>query len=98
MKNSVKLMIIIFLLANYSCSLKNKQENKSSLENTAEELIHKIPAGELKVLEIEGCEYIVYQDARHSNLGFGYMTHKGNCKSNIHIYKDITSMDSTIIN
>lgn len=37
----------------------------------------------IQTLELEGCEYWVYSCSR-GNLGFGFMSHKGNCKNPIH--------------
>ena len=33
-----------------------------------------------KIIEIDNCEYIVY-DAGEGYAGFGFMAHKGNCKN-----------------
>jgi len=35
------------------------------------------------VIEIDGCEYIVYSEM-HGYAGYGFMAHKGNCKNPIH--------------
>ena len=61
-------------------------EEDTQLEHQAEMTIHQIPEGDLEILEIDGCEYIIFKDARGSNHGFGYMAHKGNCKNPIHCY------------
>lgn len=37
----------------------------------------------MKTIEIEGCEYIVYS-CSSGYSGFGFMSHKGNCKNPIH--------------
>ena len=39
----------------------------------------------MKTIEIEGCEYIVYS-CSSGYSGFGFMAHKGNCKNPIHRY------------
>ena len=41
-----------------------------------------------KVVNIDGCEYIVYSVTRASS-GYGFMAHKGNCKNPIHIYNQV---------
>lgn len=38
-----------------------------------------------KIVIIDGCEYIMYSES-HGYQGYGYLTHKGNCKNPIHIY------------
>ena len=35
------------------------------------------------VVEIDGCEYIVYKNS-YGHTGSGYMSHKGDCKNPIH--------------
>ena len=35
------------------------------------------------VIEIDGCEYIVYSE-EHGYGGYAFMAHKGNCKNPIH--------------
>lgn len=61
-----------------------------SLENTFEQ----IPEDEVEVIEIEGCEYIIYKGTPDENQGFGFMSHKGNCRNPIHFYNQ--KMDSSI--
>jgi len=73
-----------------------EEESETPLEHEVEEVMHKIPEGDLEVLEIEGCEYIVYKDSRGSNHGFGYMAHKGNCKNPIHSYKTTPILKDSI--
>ena len=90
-----KTLIVIFTsisILNYSCEQPKQKDEDSVVEHKTELLIHNIPEGDLEILEIEGCEYIVYQDARNANLGYGYMSHKGNCKNPIHVYRDTTKV------
>ena len=74
-----------------SACLETKPDEDSPIEHETELITHSIPEGDLEILVIEGCEYIVYKDGRGSNHGFGYMSHKGNCNNPIHIYNDLSS-------
>ncbi len=90
MKKTFITIFISIMILNYSCDQPKQKDEDSTIEHEVESLIHNIPEGDLEILKIEGCEYIIYQDARNANLGYGYMAHKGNCKNPIHIYKDTT--------
>ena len=76
-------LIISGFLTNCSSPADNQQEVPSP-ETSVEELIHEVPSDQFQILEIEGCEYLIYKDHIGSNLGFGFMAHKGNCKNLIH--------------
>ena len=78
-----------------SCE-EQKVEEDSSLEHITEELIHNIKDGDLEILEIEGCEYLVYKEHIRANQGFGYLAHKGNCKNPIHCYNQKDESDSSV--
>ena len=58
-----------------------KQEENSLLKHQTEEPIHKIKDGDLEILEIDDCEYLLYKEHMLANNGLGYMPHTGNCKS-----------------
>lgn len=77
------LLVTVYL---YSCKPRNPLEEESSVEHQAEEEIHKIPEGDFEILEIDGCQYIVYKEVDGANKAFGYMAHKGNCTNPIHHY------------
>mgnify|MGYP001555556729 CR=1 FL=1 len=47
------------------------QEEDTPLEHQAEESIHSIQDGDLEILEIDGCEYLVYKEHLSMNQGFG---------------------------
>jgi|SaaInlStandDraft_1057018.scaffolds.fasta_scaffold01867_4 hypothetical protein len=61
---------------------------KISKSTSMEHMIHQIKENKYKVVNIEGCEYILYKDLdrTHSNHSYGFMAHKGNCKNPIHQY------------
>lgn len=85
-------MIILFA----SCE-EPKQEEDTPLEHEAEVRIHTIPEGDLEIIEIDGCEYIAFKDARGNNHGFGYLAHKGNCINPIHCHNQMMKTDSSNI-
>lgn len=41
-----------------------------------------------RVVEIDGCEYILMTESSGAYQGFGYMSHKGDCKNPIHCHND----------
>ena len=85
--NKATIFFLFFFFVFFSACLENKLEEDSPIEHQTEQTIHQIPEGDLEILLIEDCEYIVFKDGRGSNHGFGYMSHKGNCKNPIHIYQ-----------
>lgn len=94
MKSIFVLIGAFLLLILISCEERHQKED-SPLERQTEELIHKIKDGDLEILEIDGCEYLVYKEHISSNQGFGYLAHKGNCKNLIHCYNQIIESDSS---
>jgi len=73
----------------------NVDEN-NVLEKITKEQIEKINQN-LVIVEIDGCEYIIAEWKATNNRGYGFMSHKGNCKNPIHIYnqlQDTTSISS----
>lgn len=93
MKKTSIIIIGILILAFVSCEDPKKDED-TPLEHQTEELIHKIKDGDLEILEIDGCEYLIYKEHLSSNQGFGYMSHKGNCKNPIHCRNQNIESDS----
>ena len=91
----IAFFLVIFAVF-LSCEQPAVQDEDNALEHQTEEVIHKIEVGDLEILEIDGCEYIVFKDGQGTNHGFGYMAHKGNCKNPIHCYKTVTdSLDTS---
>ena len=82
------LYIFFTLVLALSCAQKEAIDEDTELEHKTEEVIHNIPEGDLEILTIDNCEYIVFKDNKGSNHGFGYMAHKGNCSNPIHLYRD----------
>ena len=61
----MKVSIILFLFFGLIISCQNKiQDEDDQLEHETEEIIHKIEEGDLEILNIDGCEYIVFKDGR----------------------------------
>ena len=88
-----KLIILILLLGGSiilsTCDPQTKQtiivEEDNVLEKITKEQITKIHQNAV-IIEIDGCEYIVAEWRSTNNRGYGFMSHKGNCKNPIHIY------------
>lgn len=87
MKHTIILTITIAFLGLASCEESKPKEEDTELEHKTEETIHAIDKGDVEILAIDGCQYIVYKEADGANLGYGYMAHKGNCNNPIHCYQ-----------
>jgi hypothetical protein len=84
MKNQfLKLFIIVSFLIS-GCKQESSKDEDSKLEHETEETIHSIKQGDVEIILIDGCEYIVYKEAEGANHAYGYMAHKGNCSNPIH--------------
>ena len=86
MKNTYYIISIVLLFMFSSCEQINKKEVDKKPEPQAEELIQNLKIGDLEILEIDNCEYIIYKKSPNRNKGFGFMSHKGNCKNPIHYH------------
>jgi predicted RNA-binding Zn ribbon-like protein len=65
---------------------KEKEKEVSETELQTEQLINEIDIHDLEILVIDNCEYIFYKKSPSTYRGFGFMSHKGNCKNPIHFY------------
>jgi len=83
MKNSIIILLTSFFILT-GCEQQPKNEEDSTLEHKTEKIIHSIKEGDVEIISIEGCEYIVYKEAEGANHAYGYMAHKGNCSNSIH--------------
>lgn len=90
-----RVVICIFFLL-VGCEPPSPPEEGTKLEHQTESLIHKIKDGNLEILEMEGCEYILYKGSVGANHAYGYMAHKGNCKNPIHCYHYDNSLPDTV--
>ena len=84
-----KILIISFVATFFiltGCEETVQKDEDTPLEHKAEEIIHSILKGDVEVLVIDGCQYIVYKEVEGTNLAYGFMAHKGNCNNPIHCY------------
>ena len=83
MKNSIAILVcFIFLLT--GCEEQTKNEEDTPLEHDVESTIHSIKEGDVEIISIDDCDYIVFKEKVGANHAYGYMAHKGNCKNPIH--------------
>ena len=80
--------ILLFFLS--ACQPQVQEKEISVTEISTEQLINEIDFHDLKILEIDKCEYIFYKKSPSTNRGFGFMAHKGNCKNPIHFHNRST--------
>ena len=71
------LLLVLFVITLFGCD-KNEGFLGGSNSTNKEGIVNSH-----KVIEIDECEYIVY-DASRGYSGYGYGMHKGNCKNPIH--------------
>ena len=84
MKFRIILVLLTILYPLISCTEKPPKDEDTPLEHNTEESIHKVADGDLEIIDIDGCQYIVYKEVESANRAFGYMAHKGNCANPIH--------------
>lgn len=98
MKNLLP-VIVTFLLLLVGCEQQHKSEEDNSVEHGTEIAIHSVKEGDVEIISVDGCEYIVYKEAEGTNHGYGYMAHKGNCSNPIHCHnrksEDLKTEDKT---
>ncbi len=75
---------LLFLFS--ACETQTPKNEAQQTEIQTEELINKIDIHDLEIIEIDNCEYIFYKKSPSTNKGYGFMSHKGNCKNQIHYY------------
>ena len=76
--------ILLFLIS--ACQPITQEKDVSEKEIPTEQQINEIDIHDLEILIIDNCEYIFYKKSPSTNRGFGFMSHKGNCKNPIHYY------------
>jgi predicted RNA-binding Zn ribbon-like protein len=89
MKNKqviISSMLLVILFFFTSCNTKTKEKVEEKIVVLPKHLINRIDIHQLEIIEIDNCEYIFYKKAPNRNMGFGFMSHKGNCKNPIHYY------------
>ena len=43
-----------------------------------------ISQDQIEMTIIDECQYIIYKENKGTNLGYGFMSHKGNCNNPVH--------------
>ena len=87
MKITIALTLFATMLSLIACEQPKPPEEDTQIESTAEKAILGVAKGDVEVIIIEDCEYILYKKTKGNNQGFGFMSHKGNCNNPIHIYQ-----------
>ena len=96
MANVTLCVLCVLGVTAQACELPERwQDEDTPLEHAAEEKISKLHEGDVEIITIDGCEYIIYEYPARSNLGFGFMAHKGNCKNPIHVYTTAANRKSS---
>ena len=93
MKTILILALLGVLVTAIGCEQPKPSEEDTELENTVVNMIDDVIIGDVEVIIIENCEYLIYKKAKGNNQGYGFMSHKGNCKNPIHLYSTPTSVD-----
>lgn len=98
----IKISILFFIISSLvSCIEMPEKEliiDPEELVKNPKKFIHSLDEGSMETVIIDGCQYLIYKEAMGSNLGHGYMAHKGNCNNPIHIYNSPeTKVDSSEI-
>ena len=77
----VGLVIALFIFALTSCG--SRGDGRNDFMEQYHPASYQDIVDNHKMIEIDGCEYIVYSYTRGYG-GYGLMSHKGNCKNPIH--------------
>ncbi len=89
MKNKIRIAYSIIGFASIlivtSCETAYKNE-ETSFQSQTEKTLQSIKDGQVEIVKIDGCEYLIYKEHIAANQGFGYMSHKGNCSNPIHCF------------
>ena len=88
MKNLIPILAFSFFML-FSCEQQTKIEEDTSLEHGTEETIQSIKEGDVEIISVDGCQYIVFKEEKDTNHAYGYMAHKGNCSNPIHCHNQI---------
>lgn len=94
MRTILFISFFVILAIFIGCEQQTTPDEDTQLEHTAEGLINIVSRGDVEVIIIDGCEYLIYKEEHGSNQGYGFMSHKGNCKNPIHIYNEASSSKS----
>lgn len=88
------LFLLVFLSCDQQTETSTNQPSQSAPQTG--EKVKPIRFTNIEVFEYEGCEYITLKNKEGSNLGYGFMAHKGNCKNPIHCYMKSDSLETIL--
>lgn len=77
------LLMLMFVILSCQTNIDNEQITNDNPIST-DEKIKEIPTHKIKVINYDGCEYLIYKDEVDANTDYGFMAHKGNCSNSIH--------------
>jgi hypothetical protein len=83
MKSKIIFIVLTISALSISCDQPSQSE-QAILEAQIQGEIHEIEHHNIEILEIDGCQYIIYKEKDGTNLAYGYMAHKGNCNNAEH--------------
>lgn len=92
-KTTFSKLIKIFFILFFSCCLFSSCDKKSGFFVTTRVVNGESIKSGYEIIEIDCCEYIYYSEA-HGYPGFGFLSHKGNCKNTIHYQNRVTDIDT----
>jgi len=87
---SSSLLGIQLAILSTSCEEQKTPDEDTVLEHETEMRMHDISPGDVEILVIDHCEYIIYKEIEGASKATGYMSHKGNCKNPVHAYSEIS--------
>lgn len=85
-RRNILFVALMFIFCS-SCEIdQKKSKHETPSEHRTELKINQLQDEDFEVIEFEGCEYLIYKHHSASNIGYGFMAHKGNCKNPIHLH------------
>ena len=77
MKMILILALLGVLVTSTGCEQPKPSDEDTASENTVAKMIDDVIIGDVEVIIIENCEYLIYKKAMGNNQGYGFMSHKG---------------------
>jgi hypothetical protein len=82
------LLIIVSIFCLVSCDYRTEEQRwkdyQAKIEKARQDSIREARFKGFHVIEIDSCEYLIKKETMvgggHRGFGFGFMSHKGNCK------------------
>ena len=72
-------ILLVFAISLIACSLESKPDTNVYHETERTNDVYIINKTHLKTVVIDSCEYLIGRECA-GDYGFGYLSHKGNCK------------------